>query len=250
MVQLNQVFAGYGPQPCLTDISFSIAPGEILGLIGPNGSGKSTLIRAAAGQLLTKSGQILINNRDIKAFSPRELAREIAYMPQTRMVPSLTVRSLTAHGRYPYLGFGRPMTQPHWQAVDHALQLCGISSLADRTMDTLSVGQRQWAYLALMLCQDTSLLLMDEPCAPLDIGCQLRLMKLLWNLANEGRSILVSLHDLNLAARFCHRLLLMDNGRIAAQGAPEQIFRQPILGQVFGVKVRANALGEYAFDPL
>ena len=248
MMELKDLCAGYGGEDQLRHVSLRFQAGCLTGLIGPNGSGKSTLIKACAGQLRPSCGQVLLEGRSIAGMGPRALARRLAYMPQMRGTPAMTVRQLTAHGRYPHLGFGRALSPSDWDQVDWAMDRAGVAAYASRAVTALSGGERQRAYLAMLLAQDTPLLLLDEPTAFLDIRHQFSLMDLLQQLAREGKTVVVALHELGLALSYCQRLLLLENGLPLAWGPPDQVYQSGRIQEAFGVNVIQAAPGQYLFS--
>ena len=247
MITLESLSAGYRGIPRVRDVSLSLLPGELLGIIGPNGSGKTTLLKAACGLLRPLSGRVLANGQDLSRLSPRERAAQVAYMPQSRGVPELTVAQLAAHGRYAHMGARRTLTAKDRAIVDASLQRTGADAFRDALLSELSGGERQRAYLSLLLAQDAPCLLLDEPTAFLDPGAQLDLMALLRGLAREGRAVAVVLHDLPLALSGCDALLVLRQGHVAAKTAPEDKNTERILAEVFGVRViPAQEPGVYA----
>ncbi|HIS02131.1 MAG TPA: ABC transporter ATP-binding protein [Candidatus Excrementavichristensenella intestinipullorum] len=248
MMELKDLCAGYGGEDRLRHVSLRFQAGCLTGLIGPNGSGKSTLIKACAGQLRPSHGQVLLEGLSIAGMGPRALARRLAYMPQMRGAPAMTVRQLAAHGRYPHLGFGRALSCADWRQVDWALERAGITAYAARPVASLSGGERQRAYLAMLLAQDTPLLLLDEPTAFLDIRHQFSLMDLLQQLAREGKTVVVALHELGLALSYCQRLLLLKDGLPLAWGPPGQVYQSGHIQEAFGVNVIQAAPGQYLFS--
>jgi iron complex transport system ATP-binding protein len=249
MMRFDRVCAGYGGVPCLHEISASLREGELIGLIGPNGSGKSTLLKVAAGQLAPNGGGVYLGEACLCGLSVRQIARKIAYMPQSRAVPNITVRQLAAHGRYPHLGLGRAMSKGDWAIVDAAMETAGIARLADRTVSDLSGGERQRAYIAMALSQHTEVLLLDEPAAHLDMAHQFALMEMLSRLKSSGKTVVVVLHELALALTYCDRLLLLDRGRLVLCAAPKKALSSGMLETIFGIRIHAAAEGGYTFAP-
>ena len=235
MIALRQLRAGYPGRLVLEDVSLDFRPGEVLAILGPNGCGKSTLLRTANGLLPKLEGEILVDGRSITKMSAKEVAQKIAYLPQSRMVPSITAGRMVLHGRFPYLSYPRRYRAEDHAMVRRALDWVGASELADRTLAELSGGQRQKVYLAMALAQDTETVLMDEPTTYLDVSCQLEVMALARRLAEEGRAVVMVLHDLTLALRCAHRAALLHEGRVRQLGTPEELYRGEALEQVMGV---------------
>lgn len=236
MMQLCHICAGYGGAPVLKDITLEFPAGKITALIGPNGCGKSTLLRVSARLMEPDSGQILLAGRDARRLSPKEFARCTALLPQSRSTPEITVGALVLHGRFPYLGYPRRYSAEDRQAAQSAMEQTGVAGLEQCMVSRLSGGQRQKVYLAMAVAQDTPVLLLDEPTTFLDIGHQLELLQLARQLAARGKSVVMVLHDLNLALTCADRVAVMEEGRLRAVGSPDEICRSGILQQVFRVK--------------
>lgn len=237
MIALRQLRAGYPGRLVLEDVSLDFRPGEVLAILGPNGCGKSTLLRTANGLLPKLEGEILVDGRSITKMSAKEVAQKIAYLPQSRMVPSITAGRMVLHGRFPYLSYPRRYRAEDHAMVRRALDWVGASELADRTLAELSGGQRQKVYLAMALAQDTKTVLMDEPTTYLDVSCQLEVMALARRLAEEGRAVVMVLHDLTLALRYAHRAALFCAGRLERTGTPEELYESRALEPVMGVSL-------------
>ncbi|MCA1648017.1 MAG: ABC transporter ATP-binding protein [Chloroflexi bacterium] len=226
-------------QPVLRGIDLRLEPGEMLALIGPNGAGKSTLLRLAGGLLRPSAGRALLLDKDLRTLRPREVAREVAVVPQEGPIPAgLIVREMVALGRTPYarLLLG---PRPHdRETVQWALAAAGVNGLADRFIDEISGGERQRVILARALAQEPRLLLLDEPTANLDLHHQVAMLELVRGLTRErGIAVLAAVHDLQLAALYCDRVALMQAGRIVSQGPPEAVLTEPLLLQAFGQRV-------------
>ena len=220
---------GVGTQ--LRGASLSLAAGECVGLIGPNGAGKTTLLRAALG-LVRHQG-----TASLAALTPAARARHAAFLPQTRAVAwPVTVRDLVALGRMPWRAAKTISGGDPGPAVEAALAQVGLRALAGRQATTLSGGELARALLARVLVQDTPLILADEPAAGLDPAQQIGVLRLLRSLADQGRGVLVSLHDLSLAARHCTRVVVLHQGRIIADGPPLTVLTPDLLDRVFGLR--------------
>jgi iron complex transport system ATP-binding protein len=210
-------------------VSFDVEDTEIVGLIGPNGAGKTTLMRAALG-LLPSTGM-----SDVARLPPRERARRAAWMPQSREIAwPVSVETLVTLGRIPHL----PASPADRDAVDRALARLELVAFRERIATELSGGEQARVLLARVLAQETPLILADEPIAGLDPAHQIATMEVFRDLADEGRAVLVSLHDLGLAARHCTRLLLMHRGRLVADGRPAEVLTEANLRAIFGVRAR------------
>jgi ABC-type cobalamin/Fe3+-siderophores transport system ATPase subunit len=249
MIEFRGVSAGYGGAPILSGVSFIIPDGKLTVIIGPNGCGKTTLLRTAARQLPVLCGSVLVDGRDISDFDRREFARSVAFMPQTRSIPDITVYALACHGRFPHLGLSRRMTAADRIAVDAALEEAGASAVRDKRLRDISGGERQLAYLAMALAQESGVLLLDEPAAYLDAPHQFSLLKLLRELSRSGRAVAVVMHDLAQAMQYGDSAVLLAGGRLAAAGAPEELFSAGVCGETFGVDLLRTPQGAYYVQP-
>lgn len=238
MIETVGLRAGYGAQEILHGISLAFPAGLVTAIAGPNGCGKSTLLRAILGTARRTGGQVLIDGRPAEELSSRELAQKAAYMPQDRAVPSISVRRMALHGRFPYLSYPRRYRREDFEAVEAALRQADALELAARPLPELSGGQRQRAYLAMALAQGAETVFMDEPTAFLDIRHQLGLMDTARRLADEGRAVAIVTHDLPLALRRADRLALMQAGSLRLLGTPQEIFESGAVDEVFGVRLR------------
>ncbi|MCI8913127.1 MAG: ABC transporter ATP-binding protein [Lawsonibacter sp.] len=235
MMELQNLQAGYPGRTVLEGINLEFRPGEVLAVLGPNGCGKSTLLRTACGLLARSGGEVRLDGVSITRFSAKEIAQKVAYLPQSRSVPSITAGRMVLHGRFPHLSYPRRYRREDHEMVRRALDWVGAGELASRLLPELSGGQRQKVYLAMALAQDTAAVLMDEPTTYLDVSCQLEVMALARRLAEEGRAVVMVLHDLTLALRYAHRAVLLSGGRVCQVGTPQQLYEGPNLEQVMGV---------------
>jgi iron complex transport system ATP-binding protein len=224
-----------GQASVLEDISFAIEPGEFVGLVGPNGAGKSTLLRAMLG-LIHMRGDIGIDSARANAMSARERAAKIAYLAQEREIAwDIPVEMLVSLGRAPHRPSFAALTPADREAIDRAMRRMDVEHLRRRPATELSGGERARVLIARALAQETPVLLADEPTAGLDPAHQIALMRLFAELAASGRSVVASLHDLGLAARWCSRLLLLDRGRLVADGPPDTVLTPERLRSTYGV---------------
>ena len=233
-VAAKEVRLALGDRTVLDAVDLALPTGGITAVVGPNGAGKSTLLRAFAGLVTPTSGAITLDGRPLAAYSPPELARALAYLPQERAVHwPLSARAIVALGRLPHRDVSTIDADP--AAVDSALAAMDIADLAERPVVELSGGERARVLVARALAQQTPLLLADEPTAGLDPAHALALFKLFTRLAAESRTVVVALHDLSLAARFADHVILLANGRIAAAGPPADVLTPRHLEPAFGV---------------
>lgn len=236
MIMLDRVYAGYGKQTCIEGITLQIPKGRITAIVGPNGSGKSTLVKTVVGLSQVHSGQILVGGEPAADLGHKKLAQMVSYLPQNRNLPAITAWKMVLHGRFPYLSYPRHYTENDYWMVQKAMEQLGIWDLRKKEIARLSGGERQKVYLAMALAGDTSTLILDEPTTYLDICYQLEFLKLLKKLKEEGKTIAVILHDLNAALQHADQMIVMDHGKAAAMGKPEEIFESRVLERVFRVR--------------
>lgn len=226
----------FGDNTVVDQVNMAVDRGEIVGLIGPNGAGKTTLLRVLASLVTPDAGQVTIDDATLGEIPARERAKRIAYLPQGQNVEwPLTVSSLVALGRLPHLTPWSTLSDADLAAMEDAIVSADIDHLRDRTVTTLSGGERARALLARAVAGQPDYLLVDEPTASLDPGHQLTVMKLLKDRAEKGVGVVAVLHDLTLAARFCSRLVLMDNGHIIADDTAEAVLTDQNLANVYGI---------------
>lgn len=236
----QQLVVGYEDRHILNGIDLEVAPQQVTALLGPNGCGKSTLLKTLARTLTPMQGQVVLDGEAISHQSTRSIAQRLGILPQSPTAPAgLTVKELVALGRFPHRRLWRQNRQADQAAIDEAMAITDVKRLAERTVDTLSGGQRQRCWIAMVLAQQTDLVLLDEPTTYLDLKVQVDLLSLLTQLAHEqNRTLLVVLHDLNLAAAYADRLVMMRDGQILQQGTPQQVFTADNLRQVFDLEAR------------
>jgi iron complex transport system ATP-binding protein len=244
--------ASLGGRPVLHDVTARFSPGEMIGVIGPNGSGKSTLVRAMLGLVPPTRGAIAIDGRPLADIARGELARRIAYLPQGQDVHwPLGVERLVLLGRLPHLGPLSRVTEADRWAVHEAMARTDVTHLAGRVATELSGGERARVLLARALAVGAPAIVADEPLASLDLGHQMDVMALLRQEVETGSLVVVVLHDLMMAARHCDRLLLMKDGRLVAEGTPEQVLDPGNLERVYGVRAGLGSCeGKLAIIPL
>lgn len=221
-------------RPALDGVDFTVPYGELYAVLGPNGSGKSTLMRALLGIVRPERGEARVEGRAAGSWNRRELARAVGAVSQMEAIAfPLTVRELVAMGRYPHLGPLRAETDADRSAVSSALERCDAAALKDRRVTTLSGGEFQRVRIARALAQEPAALALDEPTASLDIHHEMSILQLLRAAADGGTTVLLITHHLDLAARFADRMLLLDAGRVAAEGTPGEVMRTDVLSRVY-----------------
>ncbi len=252
MIRLEEVRLGYNGLLVVRDLNLTISPGEVFGLVGPNGSGKTTLLRAISGRLAPQTGTVYLNFRRLSELGPKALAREIAALEQEVSCSfDFTVREIVELGRLPHLERWQRLSFQDHEIVTRALALTHTLEFADRTIHSLSSGERQRVWIALALAQEPKILLVDEPTAHLDLNYQIEIMELLRSLAQRDLTVLVSLHDLNLALHYTDRIALLSEGRVLALGEPERVLTEGLIEQVFRTRVRiVDGTGERYIVPV
>ena len=222
-------------RPALDGVTLDVPPGSLYAVLGPNGSGKSTLMRGLMGVLRPESGIASLEGRPLSAWGRRELARTVGAVPQSETIAfPITVRELVGMGRYPHMGALSPERTHDREAVDRALERCDALHLRERDVTTLSGGELQRVRIARAFAQEPRVLALDEPTASLDVRHEMAILQLLRSSAEQGITVLLITHHLDLAARFADRLLLLAGGRVAAEGPPSEVLRADVLSDVYG----------------
>lgn len=231
------VTLGYGDRTVVEGLDLEVMTGVITTVIGPNGCGKSTLLRSLGRLLRPSAGKVLLDGKAISSMKSRDVARILGVLPQTPIAPEgLTVADLVARGRHPHQSWIRQWSGDDEREVTEALELTGIADLAQRPIDELSGGQRQRAWISMALAQGTDILLLDEPTTYLDLAHSIDVLDLVDHLHEElGRTVVMVLHDLNLAIRYSDQLIVMAEGRIVASGPPKDVISAELLKRVFGL---------------
>jgi iron complex transport system ATP-binding protein len=239
MLEAQIIACAYDDRNVLEDLCLVANPGEVLALIGPNGVGKTTLLRSKAHLLRHRRGRVLLAERDLWRMSPREAARQLALAPQRNGSSwSITVEQMVALGRAPHRGWLLPLAARDHEAVDRALEQTGLARLRQRRLTELSGGEQQRVILARVLAQQPQVLLLDEPTSHLDLKYQSLILGTVRDLAHrQGLTVIVSLHDLNLAALYADQLALLGEGRLQAVGQPAEVLTPERLSRVYGVPV-------------
>ncbi|MDE0158682.1 MAG: ABC transporter ATP-binding protein [Candidatus Dadabacteria bacterium] len=227
------------------DVSFEIKRNEFLGIVGPNGAGKSTLLRLLARIINPTGGHILLDGEDISGYEAKELYKKISFLPQTSYFDfPLSVLEVVLTGRYPYLGTFESENTEDIKRAEDCLSLVDLEGFSRRKVTTLSGGEQQRVSIARVLAQETDFIFLDEPSSHLDIHHKFALMELLESLAQEGKGVVAVLHDLDLASKFCERILVLENGRVAALGEPSRVLSEKLLSSVFKVRGSWDPRGE------
>jgi iron complex transport system ATP-binding protein len=228
----------YDKNSVIGSLDLAIPTGQITALVGPNGCGKSTLLRGLARLLKPQSGTVYLDGKAIAQLPTKEVAKRLSILPQNPTAPEgLTVRELIAQGRYPHQTWRQQWSQEDERMLKQAIAMTNLVPLAERPLDTLSGGQRQRAWIAMTLAQNTDILLLDEPTTFLDLAHQIEVLDLLDDLnCNYGRTIVMVLHDLNLACRYASNLIALRNGQVFAQGSVKQVMTETMLKEVFGLE--------------
>lgn len=221
------------------NLSVRIPDGSFTVIVGPNACGKSTLLRTLSKLIKPSEGQVILDGKGIANYKSKEVARILGLLPQSSTAPDgITVANLVAHGRYPYQNFLKQWTAADEEAVLAAMRLTDTLELSARYVDELSGGQRQRVWIAMVLAQQTPILLLDEPTTYLDIAHQIELLELFKDLNEQGRTIIAVLHDLNHAARYANHIIAMKKGQLIAQGEPHEIVTEQMVDDVFGLKCK------------
>ncbi|WP_138495762.1 ABC transporter ATP-binding protein [Paenibacillus pinistramenti] len=237
-LQTAHLDIAYEERLIVEDLNIKIPDGKITALVGANGSGKSTILKTMARILSPKSGSVLLNGKSIHKQSTREVAKQLAILPQNPTAPDgLTVYELVSYGRFPYQkGFGS-MNAEDRRVIEWAIDVTGMSAFAERPIEQLSGGQRQRAWIAMALAQETDMLFLDEPTTFLDMAHQLEVLELLEELnAEQHRTIVMVVHDLNHASRYAQHMIAIKSGKAVAEGAPAEVMTPDVLQEVFGIE--------------
>jgi iron complex transport system ATP-binding protein len=236
----RDVTLAYGERTVTDGLDLDVAAGQVTVIVGANGCGKSTLLRALARLLAPRTGQVVLDGRSLHEQSSKEVARVLGLLPQSPIAPEgIVVSDLVGRGRHPHQRMLAGWTATDYASVAAALEATGTTDLADRPVDELSGGQRQRVWIAMALAQETDVLLLDEPTTFLDVAYQIEVLDLLTDLNRDrGTTIVMVLHDLNLAARYGDVLVAMKDGRVHAHGSPEEVVTEQLMSSVFGLDSR------------
>ena len=244
MLDVRDLTVGYGKRKVLHGLSAVFEAGALTCIIGPNGCGKSTLLKAILGLIPRMMGDVRLDGKSLDGFRRGEIAKCIAYLAQGQEITDMTVGQMVLHGRFPYLDYPRSYTARDRALARAAMERVGISHLAEEPMAALSGGLRQTAYIAMALAQQTPYILLDEPTTYLDAAHQIALMRLMKDIAAEGRGVVAVMHDLPLALSYADHLAVMADGKMMAEGTPLEILQSGVIREIFGVDV-IEAEGEF-----
>lgn len=237
MIQLKHVSAGYQGKNVVENVSLDFMPGQVMVLLGPNGSGKSTLLKAALGLIPASEGEILYEGMEIQHLKRKEIAQRAAFLTQSRNTPSIQAFRMVLHGRFPYLSYPRYYSKKDYKIARKAMETTGCLSYENKNVNELSGGQRQSVYLAMALAQDTQTIFMDEPTTYLDINRQMQIMKIARQLADEGKAVVLVLHDLMLALQTADKIAVFSAGQLQCCDTPDRVYQSKVLERVFDVNV-------------
>ncbi|MEL0613620.1 ABC transporter ATP-binding protein [Marinomonas arenicola] len=239
MIESKELGFSVDGRALLTDVTMTFEPGKIYALVGHNGSGKSTLLKLLAQQQQPTHGRILLNDQAIESWPHKKFAQQVAYLPQqTPATDSLSGRDLVGFGRYPWHGLLGRLNHQDQQYIDDAMALTDTKDYADRLVDTLSGGERQRLWLAMLLAQRTRYLLLDEPLSALDVAHQMDMLNLIKKLSQElNLGVIIVIHDINMAARFCDHIVALHSGKMIASGSVESLFTSQKLEDIYGINM-------------
>lgn len=239
-VVASSVTVGYGQRTIIRDLSATFPAGKITTIVGPNGCGKSTLLRAMSGLLDLGTGHVSVDGQNISEMKRKDVARILGVLPQSPVAPEgLLVSDLVARGRHPHQAWFRQWSSTDEDAVFEALKQTGSADLASRTLDELSGGQRQRVWISMVLAQNTDILFLDEPTTYLDLATSVDILELVDSLRQElGRTVVMVLHDLNLAVRYSDYLVVMKDGQVIASGTPAEVITADLLQEAFDLRAR------------
>ena len=244
-IELREVSFSYGKEPFIGGLSAMFSHGAVTSIVGPNGCGKSTMVKLVNGLLRQQAGEVRVGGVPTLSLKAKARARRVAVLAQASRPPAMTVEALVACGRYPYQAHQGKLSREDREHVERALELAGIARFRTQELRRLSGGERQRAFIAMTLAQDTDLIVLDEPTTYLDIRACHETMELIRRLNEEaGKTIVMVIHDLDLALRYSDRLLVMERGRAAAAGTVEEVLATGAIERAFGVSIRPHEAAE------
>lgn len=229
---------GYGQTPLFHDLSFSLPQGKLIGVVGPNGGGKSTLLKLLAGQIRPDAGEVTLKGKPLARYGSKALAKELAYLPQRPLVPAgIEVEQLVQYGRHPHQGWFNQWSEEDARRVRWACERMQLEPILHQSVASLSGGQAQRVWLAMVLAQNADLILLDEPTSALDIGHQTEVMEAIHQITAEGKTVLIVIHDLATAARYCDELIALEGGTIQAMGPAREVITKGLVDRLYQTDV-------------
>ncbi len=239
MIQIKNINFSYNGKKILKNIDFNVENGKILSILGPNGSGKTTLLKVIAGILKPDIGEVIVNGKNFLKMQRREMAKLIAYVPQN-FEPGFdfTVFDIVSMGRFPHKALLETLDDVDYEKIEWALKVTGLEDLKMKSIREISGGERQRTIIAMALAQDAQIILMDEPTSNLDIRYQLNMLELIKNMVKEGRTIILTMHDVNLSIRYSDEVIVLSEGEIYSKGKPDDIIDEKTIENVYGIKTK------------
>ena len=233
----ENISVSFGKKQVLDSVSMEFEKGAFTTIIGPNGCGKSTLLKTVSRTVVPQTGTAIFMDKPVSEYAPKELAKKIAYLPQIHTSPSdINIRTLVSYGRYPYKRFGQGLTDEDNRIIDTTLELTGLKDMEDRLMDKLSGGEKQRAWIAMTICQQPEILMLDEPITYLDIGYQVEVMELVRDLVDRlGMTIIMVLHDMNFTSRYSDKIYVLKDRHASIYGDPDKIISHDVMEDVFRI---------------
>lgn len=235
LLSAEELTVEYNGKEVIHKINAEFESGKITAVIGPNGSGKSTLLKALIGLVPIKEGKVFSENVPAERLTSIQKARRIAYLPQMKNIPDLTVKTMVLHGRFSHLSYPRKYRKEDMDAVENALRITGLSEVSEMNVSRLSGGTAQRVFIAMALAQNSPVILMDEPTSFLDISHQIRIMELCRALAAEGKAIVTVIHDLPAALKYSDKIIVIADGEVKGKGTSNEVYVSGILNEIFGV---------------
>ncbi len=248
MLEFKNVSVVKNGTALLKDINLNIETGKLTVFIGPNACGKTTLLQTLNGSSKVSKGSITIDGEDYLSLAPKERAKKLSFLPQVHsVIPAISVRTLVSHGRFPYLGFSRRSGDEDKRIVNEAMEKTGVSEFSGAGVDTLSGGVRQRAFIAMQLAQQSDLIVADEPTTYLDIPSRKKVADIYTGLRDEGKTVILVLHELTTALEIADRIVVMNDRKIVKTGSPSEIINSNIPQDIFGVRIKkfSDESGEY-----
>lgn len=238
MISLKNISSGYRGINILDHLSYDIHNGKLISIVGVNGSGKSTLLKTILGIISLTNGEIIIDKKDINSLKRIEIAKKISYFSQEKIIPDMTVEQLVLLGRFPHIKFPKKYSSKDKEIANKAMMEFDILEYANTSLNELSGGMRQKAYLAMALTQDTDYILLDEPTAFLDVSHQISLMKSLKKLTEKGKTIIMVMHDLPIAFEFSDEIAILSDKKIVLNGTPKDVYKSKEIMKIFKVELK------------